>query len=89
MRQSTRRLSYVILLKISVINAYILHRMNPIEEFWSKVLAGVRQNALTADDQLNDRICESIQKVTRTICQAWIKHAVSFFPRCELEEKNV
>jgi hypothetical protein len=32
--------------------------LNPIEEFWSKVKAGVRRNALTADDQLSDRICE-------------------------------
>jgi transposase len=29
--------------------------LNPIEEFWSKVKAGVRRNALTADDRLSDR----------------------------------
>jgi transposase len=63
--------------------------LNPIEEFWSKVKASVRRNALTADDQLSDRICESVQKVTRANCQAWIRHAVSFFPRCDLEEKNL
>jgi transposase len=34
--------------------------MNPTEEFWSKVKDGVRGNALTANDQLNDRIYESV-----------------------------
>ena len=57
--------------------------LNPIEEFWSKVKAGVRRNALTADDRLSDRICESVQMVTRPDWQAWIRHAVAFFPRCK------
>jgi transposase len=63
--------------------------LNPIEEFWSKVKAGVRRNALTADDRLSDRICESVQMVTRADCQAWIRHAVSFFPRCNREDINL
>src|ERR1700730_11306927 len=57
--------------------------LNPIEEFWSKSKAGIRRNALTADDRLSDRICESVQMVTRPDCQAWIRHAVAFFPRCK------
>jgi transposase len=57
--------------------------LNPIEEFWSKVKAGVRRNSLTADDRLSDRICESVQMVTRADCQAWIRHAVSFFPKVQ------
>jgi transposase len=57
--------------------------LNPIEELWSKVKAGVRRTALTADDRLSDRICESVQMVTRPDCQAWIRHAVAFFPRCK------
>jgi transposase len=44
--------------------------LNLIEEFWSKVKAGVRRNALTADDPLSDRICESIQMVARADSQA-------------------
>ena len=63
--------------------------LNLIEEFWSEVKAGIRRNALTANDRLSDRICESVQKVTRANCQAWIRHAVSLFPRCEFEEKNL
>jgi transposase len=63
--------------------------LNPIEEFWSKVKAGVRRNVLTADDRLSDRICESVQMVTRADCQAWIRHAVSFFPRCKREDINL
>ena len=63
--------------------------LNPIEEFWSKVKAGVRRNALTADNILSDRIRESVQMVTRADCQAWIRHAVSFFPRCKREDINL
>ena len=44
--------------------------LNPIEEFWSKIKAGVRRSALTADDQLSDRICEAAQMVTQANCQA-------------------
>jgi hypothetical protein len=43
--------------------------LNPIEEFWSKVKAGVSRSALTADDRLSDRICESVQMVSRAVCQ--------------------
>ena len=63
--------------------------LHPIEEFWSKVKAGVRRNALTADDRLSDRICESVQRMARADCQAWIRHAVSYVPQCELGEKNL
>ena len=42
--------------------------LNPIEEFLSKVKAGVRRTALTAHDRLSDRICESVQTVTRADC---------------------
>jgi transposase len=60
--------------------------LNPIEEFWSKVKAGVRGNSLAVDDRLSDRICESVQMVARADCQAWIRNAVSFFPRCKRED---
>lgn len=63
--------------------------LNPIEEFWSKVKAGIRRNALKADDKLADQICDSVNKVTRSDCQAWIEHAISFFPRCKNEERNL
>ena len=63
--------------------------LNPIEELWSKVKAGVRRTALTADDRLSDHICESVQMVTQPDCQAWIRHAVSFFPSCKQEDNNL
>jgi hypothetical protein len=63
--------------------------LNPIEEFWSKVKAGVRRHALTADDRLSDRIRESVQMVTRADCQAWIRHALSFFAKCTQEDTNL
>jgi hypothetical protein len=63
--------------------------LNPIEEFWSKVKAGVRRNALTADDQLSDRICDTVRVITQLDCQAWIRHAVSFFSSCKREGINL
>jgi transposase len=63
--------------------------LNPIEEFWSKVKAGVRRNALTADDQLSDRICDAVRVITQLDCQAWIRHAVSFFSSCKREDINL
>ena len=45
--------------------------LNPIEDFWSKVKAGIRQTALTADDRLSDRICDSVQMVIRADCMDW------------------
>jgi transposase len=62
--------------------------LNPIEEFYSKVKVGVRRNALTADERQSDRICESVEMVTRADCQAWMHHAVSFFPRRKREDIN-
>jgi hypothetical protein len=38
---------------------------------------------------LSDRICESVQKVSRADCQAWIRHAMSYFPRCNPEDINL
>ena len=51
------------------------HFLNLIENFWSKVKGGVRRNALTADDRLSDRICESVQMVTQADFQ---RHANYF-----------
>jgi transposase len=59
--------------------------LNPIEELCSKIKAGVSRIALTADDRLRHRLCESVQMVTRADCRASIHHAVSFFPRCKRE----
>jgi hypothetical protein len=36
--------------------------LNPIEEFWPKRKAGIRRTPLSADGQLSDRICESVNK---------------------------
>lgn len=44
----------------------------PIEEFLSKIKSGIRRYTLSANDILSDRICESVQKVSRADCQAWI-----------------
>lgn len=63
--------------------------LNPIEEFWSKVKAGVRRTPLTTDNRLTDRICESAGKVTKKDCEGWIKHSMSFFQKCLNEERNI
>ena len=62
---------------------------NPIEKSWSTVKAGVRRNTLTADDRLTDRICESVQVVTRVDFQEWIRPDVPFFPRCKRKDINL
>jgi transposase len=60
--------------------------LNPIEAFWSKVNANIRRKSLAADNRRGDRIYEFVQMVTRAGCQAWIRHAVSFFPECKRED---
>ncbi|KAG2218177.1 hypothetical protein INT45_003603 [Circinella minor] len=55
--------------------------LNPIQEFWSKVKAGVRRDGLTKDDNLSSRITESSLTVTAEDCQGWIRHAIQFFDR--------
>lgn len=56
--------------------------LNPIEFCWSKLKAGVAREILTKDDTLTPRIISSAQSVTASDCEGWIKHSVSFFPRC-------
>ena len=61
--------------------------LNPIEEFWSKLKAGVKRNLLTTDDTLLPRIIDSANQVTAQDCQGWIRHSLSFVPRCINGEK--
>ena len=63
--------------------------LNPIEEFWSKVKAGVRRDGLIKDDNLNGRITESSLAVTPKDCQGWIRHAIQFSDRCKAGETNL
>lgn len=73
-------------------NVCIYH---PIPHFKShtrvlvKGKAGIRKNTLRADDRITDRICESVNKVTRSDCEAWIRHATPFFIRWKNEERNL
>ena len=61
--------------------------LNPIEEFWSKLKAGVKRNLLTTDDTLLPRIIDSANQVTAQDCQGWIRHSLSFVPHCINREK--
>lgn len=63
--------------------------LNPIEFFWSKLKAGVARELLTKDSTLTPRIISSAQNVTTNDCEGWIKHSISFFPRCLLEEHKL
>jgi transposase len=38
--------------------------LNPIEEFWSEVKAGIKRECLSATDNLSQRIVASAEKVT-------------------------
>jgi hypothetical protein len=62
---------------------------NPIEEFWSMVKAEVRRTPLRADDNLTDRIHESVMRVKKSDCEGWIRQSLSFFDRCLNEERNL
>ncbi|KAG2217216.1 hypothetical protein INT45_013961 [Circinella minor] len=61
--------------------------LNPIEEFWSKLKAGVKRHLLTTDDTLLPRIIDSANQITTQDCQGWIRHSLSFVPRCINAEK--
>lgn len=61
--------------------------LNPIEEFWSKVKSGIKRTPIDGKDTLTPRILESCSNVTLKDCKGWIKHSVSFFPRCLAEER--
>jgi transposase len=61
--------------------------LKPIEEFWSKVKAGIKRESLSATDNLSQRITESGQKVTESDCRGWISHSLSLFDRCLPGEK--
>lgn len=63
--------------------------LNPIEEFWAKVKAGVRRSRLSTKDILSDRIKESSNLVTLSDLEGWVKHSVSFFERCLAGELNI
>lgn len=63
--------------------------LNPIEEFWATVKAGVRGDRLTIKDNLSDKITEVAKKVTESDCQGYIRHSVSFFDRCLAGEINL
>ncbi|KAI8326553.1 hypothetical protein EDC96DRAFT_418710, partial [Choanephora cucurbitarum] len=58
-----------------------------IEEFWSKVKAGVKRDTLTMTSNLSHRIIEPSKKVTPNDCQGWIRHSYSFFERCLNRER--
>ncbi|KAI8049384.1 hypothetical protein BDF21DRAFT_433290 [Thamnidium elegans] len=62
---------------------------SPIEEFWSKVKAGIKRNPLDSSDLLTPRIMDFVTKVTlKNDCRGRIKHSVFFFPRQKRFWKN-
>lgn len=63
--------------------------LNPIEEFWAKVKAGVRRDCLTVKDNLSERITEAAKLVTIEDCQGYIRHSMSFFDRSLAGELNL
>lgn len=51
--------------------------LNPIEELWSNLQAGIRDCF-----DLSARIAESAKHVKVEYCQGWIRHATIFFDKC-------
>lgn len=61
--------------------------LNPIEEFWSKIKYHIKRRPFDTGDTLTPRIMEACSKVTKEDCQGWIRHSISYFPRCLNSEK--
>src|SRR3981189_3721566 len=59
--------------------------LNRIEEFWSKVKAGIRRNTLSATDILSDRICDSVQKVSRSPFASPVPKIECFCFACDIK----
>jgi hypothetical protein len=66
-----------------LVSSAIFAILGPYWRIFLILMAGVSRNALTADDELSDHICEAVRMVTQADCQAWIRHAVTFFARCK------
>jgi transposase len=60
--------------------------LNAIEEAWAKIKAGIIRKPFDDCDSLTPRLIESCKLVTQQDCQGWIRHAISFFPRCLQKE---
>jgi transposase len=62
--------------------------LNPVEEFWSKVKAGIKRNPLDSVDRMTPLIMDAVTHVTLKDCHDWIRHSVSFFHRCIAKERT-
>lgn len=61
--------------------------LNPIEECFLKVKNYVKKHPLDNQESLCQRIKEGSYEITKENCEGWIRHSISFFPRClELEK---
>lgn len=56
--------------------------LNPIEEFWAKVKACIKRKPFETGEDLTHRIVDACSMVTQQDCQGWIRHAITFFPKC-------
>ena len=77
--------------------------LNPIEEFFSKVKtlcknapireledeANEKTETEKRQEELESRIAEAMAKVIPSDYRGWIRHAISFFPRCIAHEDDL
>ncbi|KAG1501876.1 hypothetical protein G6F46_007029 [Rhizopus delemar] len=60
--------------------------LNPIEEMFSKLKAGVKKHSLTSHDDLLARISQSSSQITQQDCTGWIGHSMRHFQLCLANE---
>lgn len=56
--------------------------LNPMEEMFSKLKAGVKKHSLTSHDNLLTRISQSSSQITQQDCAGWIDHSMRRFNMC-------
>ncbi|KAG1505563.1 hypothetical protein G6F47_002428 [Rhizopus delemar] len=56
--------------------------LNPMEEMFSKLKAGVKKHSLTSHDNLLTRISQSSSQITQQDCAGWIDHSMKRFNMC-------
>jgi hypothetical protein len=65
--------------------------LNPIEEFWAKLKSVMNKDPLSLQKNttLSDRIRRASNKITVADCQGWVRHSLTFWPRCIARERGL
>ncbi|CAO3574851.1 unnamed protein product [Mortierella alpina] len=56
--------------------------LSSIEECWSKIKTLFRRSRVEPGETVESRVLEGAKTVTKEDIAGWIRHAITFFPRC-------